>query len=343
MAYPGRTLLATGIEVDDPDAFYLFETHMAIIWPIGPDGLFIGEDSYTGANGFDGIADRKIPAVGDPRVPAVGLRSQRSARATVRRAERSTASSTMRPVGVDPGPVARRRRRRRGAARGLARPRRRRRGEGVVDGADLVGVDGLAGAEPAAAQRRRSTRRGRRGRGPPPTPGRSAGPVRPPPTRPPRRGGRATARRRRADGLEAQVGGEVDLAHRQRHQPGRAGQVGELEHARRRTRRARRRGWCRARPTRRRPTPASPWAGTRRESPGWPTRAARSARPRSPWFTRTHTSGPAPASVAEWRRRRRRGPGPWPGTATASSRSRITASAPEASALAKRSGRSPGT
>ncbi len=61
MAYPGRTLLATGIEVDDPDAYYLFETHMAVIWPIGPDGLFIGEDSYTGANGFDGIADRKIP------------------------------------------------------------------------------------------------------------------------------------------------------------------------------------------------------------------------------------------------------------------------------------------
>ena len=60
MAYPGRTLLAMGIEVDDPDAFYLFETHMAVIWPIGPDGLFIGEDSYVGDNGFDGIADRKI-------------------------------------------------------------------------------------------------------------------------------------------------------------------------------------------------------------------------------------------------------------------------------------------
>ena len=60
MAYPGRTLQATGIEVDDPDAYYLFETHMAIIWPIGPDGLFIGEDSYTGANGFDGIANRRI-------------------------------------------------------------------------------------------------------------------------------------------------------------------------------------------------------------------------------------------------------------------------------------------
>ena len=60
MAYPGRTLAHRGIEVDDPDAYYLFEAHMAIIWPIGPDGLFIGEDSYTGGNGFAGIADRRI-------------------------------------------------------------------------------------------------------------------------------------------------------------------------------------------------------------------------------------------------------------------------------------------
>jgi hypothetical protein len=60
MAYPGRTLLATGRPVEDPDAFYLFEARMAILWPIGDDGLFIGEDSYVGADGFDGIADRRI-------------------------------------------------------------------------------------------------------------------------------------------------------------------------------------------------------------------------------------------------------------------------------------------
>lgn len=60
MAYPGRTLLATGRPVDDPDAFYLFETRMAIIWPIGEDGLFIGEDSYVGSDGFEGIAERKV-------------------------------------------------------------------------------------------------------------------------------------------------------------------------------------------------------------------------------------------------------------------------------------------
>ena len=61
IAYPGRTLLAKGITVDDPDAYYLYESRMAIIWPIGDDGLFIGEDSYTDRNGFDGIANRKIP------------------------------------------------------------------------------------------------------------------------------------------------------------------------------------------------------------------------------------------------------------------------------------------
>ena len=60
MAYPGKTLQAMGIEVDDPAAYYLFEAHMAIIWPIGDDGLFIGEDSYTSHDGFEGIAQRKL-------------------------------------------------------------------------------------------------------------------------------------------------------------------------------------------------------------------------------------------------------------------------------------------
>ncbi|MCU1396876.1 MAG: uncharacterized protein JWM34_5304 [Ilumatobacteraceae bacterium] len=60
IAYPGERLAAYGIAVDDPAAFYLFEAHMAVLWPIGDDGLFTGEDSYTGGNGFDGIADRKL-------------------------------------------------------------------------------------------------------------------------------------------------------------------------------------------------------------------------------------------------------------------------------------------
>jgi len=60
MAYPGRTLAAMGIVVDDPDAFYLYETDMAIIWEIADDGLFVGEDSYTGRDPFAGIAGRKL-------------------------------------------------------------------------------------------------------------------------------------------------------------------------------------------------------------------------------------------------------------------------------------------
>jgi hypothetical protein len=60
MAYPGRTLQAMGIDVDDPESDYLYETRMAVIWPIDEDGLFIGEDTYTGVDGFAGIADRKI-------------------------------------------------------------------------------------------------------------------------------------------------------------------------------------------------------------------------------------------------------------------------------------------
>jgi ketosteroid isomerase-like protein len=62
IAYPGGRLAEYGIEVDDTEAFYLFETHMAVLWPIDEDGLFTGEDSYTGANGFDGIASRKLSA-----------------------------------------------------------------------------------------------------------------------------------------------------------------------------------------------------------------------------------------------------------------------------------------
>ena len=68
IAYPGRTLLARGIDVDDPDAYYLFETDMAILWPIDPEnGLFMAEDSYTGDDGMEGIASRKL-SEGDIRL-----------------------------------------------------------------------------------------------------------------------------------------------------------------------------------------------------------------------------------------------------------------------------------
>jgi hypothetical protein len=64
MAYPGRTLLARGIEVDDPDAFYLYEARMCTLWPVDEHGLARGEDTYTGGDGFAGIAARKL-APGD--------------------------------------------------------------------------------------------------------------------------------------------------------------------------------------------------------------------------------------------------------------------------------------
>ncbi len=60
MAYPGRTLQARGIAVDDPDAAYLYETRMAVLWPLDEHGLVLGEDTYTSGDGFEGIAGRKL-------------------------------------------------------------------------------------------------------------------------------------------------------------------------------------------------------------------------------------------------------------------------------------------
>ncbi len=62
MAYPGRTLATMmGIEVDDPDASYVYESRMCIVWPVDPQsGMLVGEETYTGTDGFEGIADRKI-------------------------------------------------------------------------------------------------------------------------------------------------------------------------------------------------------------------------------------------------------------------------------------------
>ena len=61
MAYPGTTLQAMGIEIDDPEAFYLFETRMGVVWPVDPEsGLLVGEETYSGTDGFAGIADRKL-------------------------------------------------------------------------------------------------------------------------------------------------------------------------------------------------------------------------------------------------------------------------------------------
>ncbi|HEX4428689.1 MAG TPA: nuclear transport factor 2 family protein [Frankiaceae bacterium] len=60
MAYPGSTLAARGIPVDDESAYYLYEARMATLWPFNDEGLIIGEDTYTGGNGFEDIAGRKL-------------------------------------------------------------------------------------------------------------------------------------------------------------------------------------------------------------------------------------------------------------------------------------------
>ena len=60
MAYPGSTLVAHGIPVDDESAYYLYEARMATLWPFNSDGMIVGEDTYTGGDGFEGIADRKL-------------------------------------------------------------------------------------------------------------------------------------------------------------------------------------------------------------------------------------------------------------------------------------------
>ncbi len=63
MAYPGRTLAAIGIAVDDPDSYYLYQTRMSVVWPVDPEsGMLLGEETYTGTDGFEGIAGRKISA-----------------------------------------------------------------------------------------------------------------------------------------------------------------------------------------------------------------------------------------------------------------------------------------
>lgn len=72
MAYPGRTLQAMGRQVDDPDAYYLYEARMATLWPLDADGKILGEDTYTGGDGFEGIEGRRLSPsdVGEARPAA---------------------------------------------------------------------------------------------------------------------------------------------------------------------------------------------------------------------------------------------------------------------------------
>jgi hypothetical protein len=60
MAWPGTTLRAIGIDVDDDGASYLYESRMATFWMFDADGLVAAEDTYTATDGLAGIADRKL-------------------------------------------------------------------------------------------------------------------------------------------------------------------------------------------------------------------------------------------------------------------------------------------
>jgi hypothetical protein len=61
MAYPGATLAAMGIAVDDPDAYYVAESRMGVVWPVDPaEEKLTGEEVYSAGDPFEGIADRKI-------------------------------------------------------------------------------------------------------------------------------------------------------------------------------------------------------------------------------------------------------------------------------------------
>jgi hypothetical protein len=61
MAYPGATLQRMGLTVDDPDAFYVAESRMGIVWPYdAAEDRLTGEEVYSGGNAFDGITGRKI-------------------------------------------------------------------------------------------------------------------------------------------------------------------------------------------------------------------------------------------------------------------------------------------
>lgn len=61
MAYPGRVLALLGIEVPDPEALYLYEQRLLIVWEFDEEGRVLCEDSYSGGGqGFEGIAQRKL-------------------------------------------------------------------------------------------------------------------------------------------------------------------------------------------------------------------------------------------------------------------------------------------
>jgi hypothetical protein len=53
IAYPGATLQAMGRDdIDDPAAYYLYESRMCVLWPYDADARLLAEDAYTASDGF---------------------------------------------------------------------------------------------------------------------------------------------------------------------------------------------------------------------------------------------------------------------------------------------------
>ncbi len=52
IAYPGTIVAAMGKDVDDPAAYYLYESRMCVLWPYDADGMLLAEDAYTATDGF---------------------------------------------------------------------------------------------------------------------------------------------------------------------------------------------------------------------------------------------------------------------------------------------------
>ena len=60
VAFPGKTLLSLGIEVDDPEAFYAAMGMTTVVWPVdAATGLLVGEEVWD-CDKMVGIADRKV-------------------------------------------------------------------------------------------------------------------------------------------------------------------------------------------------------------------------------------------------------------------------------------------
>lgn len=61
MAYPGTTLQRMGLDVDDPEAYYVSVSRMGIVWPYDAvEDRLTGEEVYSSNTAFDGITGRKI-------------------------------------------------------------------------------------------------------------------------------------------------------------------------------------------------------------------------------------------------------------------------------------------